>query len=309
MTIEAPLEKAAPARVGDHAAIHRGTCRRLQIDVLLRELGTGADDEVSLRHPMAFGEVVGRRRVEVLASAIDAILGGVEPDHAWRGAAIAGREWYGCFQGRFVRGLTVAHRFGTRVRVDVFLGAFPAPLRQALHAAGRDLIDAADWSLPHGTDTAVPPVPAGEVADARLRFGLDDDVRMCSPVTCRTIRGAADVRRVIGHAGIVSGSRWYGPQLTDGPRTLSLWTGAVAGLPLEVATISDREEAKDVKALTMLMRPWPVVALFQARMRARTQPFLDASYFAPDGGTPPAPDIPPVISRRTGSRRTGSRRA
>ena len=303
MTIEAPLERDAPARMREHAAIHRGTQRRLHIDALLCELGTAPDDEVGLRHPMAFGEVVGRGRVEALAAAADAILGGVESDHAWRGAGIAGREWYGCFQGRFVRGLTVAHRFGARVRVDVFLGAFPAPLRQALHAAGRDVIGAADWSLPHGIDTAVPPVPADEMADPTLRFGLDADVRMNCPLSCRTIRGAADVKRVIGHAGIVYGARWYGPQLTDGPRTLSLCTGTVAGLPLEIATISDRENAQDVKALTMLMRPWPVVALFQARMRARTQAFLDASYFAPDGATSPAPDIPPVRSRRTGSRR------
>ncbi|SCZ19468.1 hypothetical protein SAMN02787148_101354 [Burkholderia vietnamiensis] len=32
----------------------------------------------------------------------------------------------------------------------------------------------------------------------------------------------------------------------------------------------------------MAMRPWPVVALFQARMRARTLPFLDPSYFEAD---------------------------
>ena len=86
----------------------------LYVGELLRELDTSARDEVSLRHPMTFGEIVGRDQVERLAAAADGIFSEVEPTHAWSGADIGGREWHGRFQDRQIRGVTVARRFGMR---------------------------------------------------------------------------------------------------------------------------------------------------------------------------------------------------
>ncbi|PFH10056.1 hypothetical protein BCF11_2463 [Collimonas sp. PA-H2] len=259
----------------------------LYIDELLRELETSAQDEVSLRHPMAFGEVFGRGRVEELAAAAESIFSEVEPDHTWSGADIGGREWHGHFQGRRIRGVTVARRFDKHVQVDIFLASFPVPVRQALHDACRDLIDADAWLLPPGIDTALPPIPADEVLDAKLQFGLAADVLFTSPVACKPVRGVADVERLCGHSIVVYGGRASGPRLTSGSTTLSIWTGQVAGLPLEVANVIHWEDAQHVKVMAMAMRPWPVVALFQARMQARTLSFLDASYFESDDGTTP----------------------
>jgi hypothetical protein len=259
----------------------------LYVDELLRELETSAEDEVSLRHPMAFGEVVGLGQVEALTAAAEGIFSEVEPNHSWRDANIGGREWHGHFQGRRVHGVTVARRFGKRVQVDIFLGSSPAPLRQAWRDTCRDLIDANAFLLPPGIDTALPPIPADEVLDAKLPFRFAADVFLTSPVALKPVCGIADVDRLCGHSVRVYGDRAYGPRLTEGTATLSLWTGSVAGLPLEVANVIHWADAQHVRVMSMTMRPWPVVAVFQARMQARTLSFLDASYFeSGDGATP-----------------------
>jgi hypothetical protein len=251
----------------------------LYVGELFRELETSAEDDACLRHPMTFGEIVGRSRAEELAAAAENVFSEVESKLTWHGTDIGGREWRGHFRGRSIRGVTVARRYGKRVEVDIFLASFPAPLRQALRDVSRDLIDANAWLLPQGIDTTLPPVPAGEVLDAKLPFGLAAEPQLTSPVACKPIRGVADFVRVCGHSVAVYGGRASEARLTSGPLTLSLWTGSVAGLPLEVANVIRWEDAQHVKAMDMAMRPWPVVALFQARMQARTLPFLGASYF------------------------------
>ncbi|WP_249362469.1 hypothetical protein [Burkholderia sp. 4NA327C10] len=259
-------------------------CAGLYVGELLRELGASEQDEIGLRHPMTFGEIVGRDRVERLAAAAEGIFAEVEPKHAWGGADISGREWHGRFQDRKIRGVTVARRFGTRIQVDIFLGSFPAPVRRALYDASRDLVDVDAWTLPPGIDAALPPIPADEVLDAKLPFGITDEMVLTSPVACKPIRGRAEVERVCGHSIAVYGGRASGPRLSAGATTLSLWTGEVGGLPLEVANVIQWEDSRTVKVMAMAMRPWPVVALFQARMRARTLSFLDPSYFETESG-------------------------
>lgn len=261
----------------------------LYVDELLRELKTSAQDEVILRHPMAFGETVGLDRVEKLAAAAEGIFSEVEPKHTWSGTDIVGREWHGRFQDRRIHGVTVAQRFGKSVQVDIFLGSFPAVFRQAVHDASRDLISADAWLLPPGIDTALPLVPTDEVLDAKLPFALASNALLTSPVACKPIRGIADVERVCGHSVAVYGGRANGPRLTAGSTTLSLWTGSVAGLPLEVANVIHWEDSQLAKVMAMAMRPWPVVALFQAHMQARTLSFLDESYFESGDATTLAP--------------------
>lgn len=254
----------------------------LHVDELLRELQVSPDDAVSLRHPMAFGEVVGHGLVQDLAAATASIFSKVEPDHAWSGPGIGGREWHGHFEDRRIRGVTVARRTGKRVQVDIYIATFPAPVRQALRDACWGLIDADAWSLLPGIDTALPPVSGNEVLDAKLPFALTADAILTSPVACKPIRGIADVTRVCGHSMVVYGGRASGPRLTEGATTLSLWTGEVAGLSLEVANVIHWADPQHMKVMAMAMRPWPVVELFQARMQARTLSFLDASYFESD---------------------------
>lgn len=251
----------------------------LYVDELLRELEATARDEVVLRHPMTFGETAGRVLVDQLAAATGSIFATVEPGHGWSGPDMSAREWHGQFEDRRIRGMTVARRSSQRVEVDIFLATFPVPVRRALRETCGGLIDAAAWSLPEGTDTALPPIPADEVLDPKLAFKLAPEAQLTSPVACKPISGAADVERICGHSIVVYGGRASGPRLTVGPTTLSLWTGAVAGLPLEVANVIHWRDQQHVKLMAMAMRPWPVVELFQARMKARTLPFLDASYF------------------------------
>lgn len=264
----------------------------LHVDELLRELETTARDEVVLRHPMTFGETAGRARVEELAAATGSVFATVEPGHGWSGPDMAAREWHGHIADRRIRGMTVARRSGQRVEVDIFLATFPAPVRRALREACAGLIDAAAWSLPAGVDSALPPIPADEVLDPKLSFKLAANAQLTSPVACKPISGAADVERICGHSIVVYGGRASGPRLTVGPTTLSLWTGAVAGLPLEVANVIHWQDQQHVKLMAMAMRPWPVVELFQARMKARTLPFLDASYFETGDGAAEREDVP-----------------
>ena len=278
-TERVPHAQEETTMIEKEATMHHQGQSSLYVGELLRELGSSAQDEVSLLHPMTFGAIVGRARVERLATAAAGIFSEVESKHAWSGADIGGREWLGHFQGRQIRGVTVARRSGTRIQVDIFLGSFPAPVRRALYDASRDLVDADAWVLPPGIDTALPPIPADEVLDAKLPFPIIDEMFLTSPVACKPIRGRDDVERVCGHSMAVYGGRASGPRLSENATTLSLWTGEVGGLPLEVANVIYWEDARTVKGMAMAMRPWPVVALFQARMQARTLPFLDPSYF------------------------------
>jgi len=251
----------------------------LFVDELLREMKTNTEDEVRSRHPIAMGEIVGRDCIQMLAATTANIFSKIEPKLRWSETNIGGREWHGHFHGRQIRGVTVARRFGKRVQLDFFLGSFPAQMRQSLRDAGKDIIGNDMWGLPTGHNIEFPPVPIEEVLDAKLPFGLTTDVILTSPVACKPISGRGDVERVCGHSIIVYGGRASGPRLTAGTTTLSLWTGEVAGLPLEVANVIHWADAQHVKAMAMAMHPWPVVALFQARMRARTLSFLDKSYF------------------------------
>lgn len=254
-------------------------CDTLQIANLLHELATSATDEVSLRHPMTFGEVIGRSHVEELATAIENVFTRIELGLVWRGDNIIGREWCGNFEGRSIRGVTVARRSDNHVGIDIYLSMFPALLRQALRKKADGLIEAALWLLPSEIDTTPPAIPVDEVLDAKLPFSLAPEPQFTSPVACKPICGAADFIRVCGHSVAVYGARTSEAHLTSGATTLSLWNGSVSGLPLEVANIIYWNASQCVKAMAMAMRPWPVVELFQARMKARTLSFLDASYF------------------------------
>ncbi len=256
----------------------------LYVDELLRELQTSAEDEVTLRHPMAFGEIVGRDRVQELAATAESIFSKIEPNSTWNGADIGGREWHGYYEDRRIHGVTVGRRFGKRIQVDIFLGSSTAPLRRALRDTCLDFVGADALLLPSGIDIALPLIPANEVLDPKLPFRFANDVHLTSPVACKPVRGVADVDRLCGHSVLVYGERAYGPRLTAGSAMLSLWTGSVAGLPLEVANVIHWADAHHVRVMAMTMRPWPVVALFQARMQARTLSFLDASYFEAGDG-------------------------
>jgi hypothetical protein len=161
-----------------------------------------AQDEVALHHPMMFGEIVGREWVEQLAAAAAGVFAAIEPQHAWRGADIGGREWHGRFEDRQIRGVTVARRSGTRIEVDIFLGSFPAPVRRALYDASRDLVDVDAWVLPAEVSTALPPIPRRRSAGCQAPFGITDE--MFRPARWPASRYAA--RRCRARAAIRSRS-------------------------------------------------------------------------------------------------------
>jgi hypothetical protein len=246
---------------------------------LLHELDVSAQDGLSLRHPMAFGETVGRDRVELFVAATASVFSEIKPTLSWKADDMSAREWHGLFHDHLIRGVTVVRRFDKRLQVDIFFASFPRLMRQALRDSCREFLDTDQWRLPPGIDTSLPFIPDNEILDAKLPFGFTSDVFLTSPVACKPVRGIADVERLCGHSILVYGERVNGPRLTVGATTLSLWTGSVSGLPLEVANVIHWGDAQHAKGMAMAMRPWPVVALFQARMQARTLPFLDMSYF------------------------------
>lgn len=251
----------------------------LFVDELLCSLQFSVEEEISLRYPMTFGEVSGLSQIMELVVVTERIFDSIEPKCQWRSLDLSAQEWYGRFQGRQIRGVSIARRLGQQVQVEIFLGAFPASLRQVLYATSSNIIPARNWVLPPGTDTTLPVMPVNEPLNAELQFDLADDVVLTSPVACKPIKGIADVRRVCGHSIQVYGGRASGPRLTENNITLSLWTGKVSDLLLEVANVIYWQDAQHVKVMAMAMRPWPVVSLFKARMQARTLSFLDASYF------------------------------
>lgn len=251
----------------------------LFVEDVLRECESTPDDEVCLKHPLAFGRVFGTENVLELASAAERALSTVRVEHSWTGPQMSARGWTSQFRGRTLVGVTAAIRSSSTVEVQILLGSYPAELREELRSTSAGLITSDALELPEGTDVALPVIDPNELLDAQLPFRLADDVTLTSPVAVKPIRGLADVDRVCGHTVRVYGTRVGGPRLTTGATTLSFWTGSVADLTLEVANVIHWKDRQSVDAMAMAMRPWPVVQLFQERMRARTLSFLDDSYF------------------------------
>jgi hypothetical protein len=267
---------------------------------VLRSCGGPTQHQLTLKHPMTMSRVVGADTVHALAGAAGGLLSSTRIEHVWNSPQINALCWVGQFQNLEILGVTTAQRTPNGVELDIFFNAFPGSLREALYRVSAALVAPADWSLPPGINTALPPLDPNEVLDAKLPFALADHVTLSSPVANRPIRGLAEVERVCGHTVAVYGTRQGGPRLTSDARTLSVWTGSVAGLPLEVANIIRWCDPRTVDAMTMAMRPWPVVALFQERMRARTRSFIDPAYFGEPSDVPAPGQRSPRLTEAAG---------
>lgn len=123
------------------------------------------------------------------------------------------------------------------------------------------------------TQVHAPPSVRAQPVDPSLPE-LADEVEFRAPILDRPVRGAAQVREVVGHASAVYGARRMGPRVTSGRDTALLWTVWVQGRRIEQVGLMRADAAGRLTSLAAYMTPWPHMALFRQLMLQRLDPAL-----------------------------------
>ena len=92
------------------------------------------------------------------------------------------------------------------------------------------------------------------------------NVVLWAPMLTKPVTGASKVLEVIGHAAKVAGPIRHTLEASDTKQTFLLWKGQSGGFPLEGATILVNGDDGLIHEVRMLMRSWPVVAIFRDAM-------------------------------------------
>jgi len=253
----------------------------LLFSAILEDAGSLADGAVIVRHPFLCDPIAGGLARELLRRAERALSSPPTVMTAFAGPDAWARSWRATLGDRGVEGVTAAVRRAGLLEVRVILRPFPTTRRwrDAILDSCADLVAPTAWELPAGTDQSVVAPTATDDSDAHLPFALADNAVFHSPVLARPVHGAALVRRVIASAAAVYGSRVVGPSLAAGNQVLSLWSCEVSSVAIEAASLAVFDAERRATSLSVLFQPWPAVALFRARVRARAQHVLGPEYF------------------------------
>lgn len=238
----------------------------------------GIAHDARLKHPFLLDPVIGSEAIrDIVRETHVALDQEVVAALELRGERMAATVWRsGALHGVTVV-ITNADDQITEVRIllreFVLLAGWRARLRDRLPTAlgweltgERKHLLAAEHADPEPADTSAP-VP------------LASDVRFHGPAFVKPIQGAESVRQVIGHARAAYGSCEYGPPLRGGSSVLRAYTSR---LPLEIASLLQLGADGSAQELSVFMQPWPTVAVFCDRLRARLAGALDPSYFELD---------------------------
>jgi hypothetical protein len=82
----------------------------------------------------------------------------------------------------------------------------------------------------------------------------------------KPVKGAPEVLEIITHAARLAGPITYILEIRDSRQTLLFWKGRAGGFTLEAVTILVDGEDGLIREVRVLMRPWPIVAIFRDAM-------------------------------------------
>lgn len=250
---------------------------------LLEKLTPEQPENIHLQHPFSREEIQGSKQVfsalEQLANPLSSLCG----DSEYSQPGFSAKCWDANFNGRKIRGVTTVCTPGSGGGVEsaIMLNAFPAASlwREQVMMDSHDRFPQSAWDLPFDANPAsVPLVPESEL-DPKLPFSIAEDMIFHSPVLSRPALGSELITRIFAHTSVIYGDRKYGPKIQIGSNVFSFWEATVSGFKIQVANEIHFNEKREVDEMVMSMRPWPVVNLFREQCLARTEHFLDVSYF------------------------------
>jgi len=105
------------------------------------------------------------------------------------------------------------------------------------------------------------------------------DVTFHTPILTKPVSGKAVMLPVIPYAATLTGKPHYTQEIRADTQTVLLWQGTVEGYALQAATVLTDDSAGQIRDITILMRPYPVVTRFQHRMYQRFASSIPADYW------------------------------
>jgi hypothetical protein len=105
------------------------------------------------------------------------------------------------------------------------------------------------------------------------------DVAFHTPILTKPVSGEAVVLPVLAYAATLTGKPHYTQELSADTKTVLLWQGTVDGYALQVATVLIDDAAGQIRDITILMRPYPVVTRFQHSMYQRFAASIPADHW------------------------------
>ncbi len=125
------------------------------------------------------------------------------------------------------------------------------------------------------------------------------DVIFHTPILAKPVIDKALVARLVAHAATLITQVTHTLEVSDNARTILIWSGTMNGYPLQGATILVDNEAGLIRDLTVLMRPWPVVAQFRDAMYLEYASVIPADFWETDPqvvAPEPVDTAPPIAS-------------
>jgi len=127
------------------------------------------------------------------------------------------------------------------------------------------------------------------------------DVTFHTPILTKPVSSKAVVLPVLAYAATLTGQPRYTLEIRADTQTVLLWNGTVEGYALQAATVLTDDSAGQIRDITILMRPYPVVTLFQQAMYQRFASSIPADHWvlAPEPASrqqnqAPSAMLPPV---------------
>jgi len=105
------------------------------------------------------------------------------------------------------------------------------------------------------------------------------DVSFHTPILTKPVSGRALVLPVLAYAATLTGKPHYTLEIRADTQTVLLWNGTVEGYALQVATVLTDDAAGQIRDITILMRPYPVVTLLQHSMYQRFASSIAADHW------------------------------
>jgi hypothetical protein len=105
------------------------------------------------------------------------------------------------------------------------------------------------------------------------------DVTFHTPILTKPVRGKALVLPILAYAAALTGQPHYTLEVSADTQTVLLWYGMVDGSALQAATVLADDPAGQIRDITILMRPYPVVTRFQQAMYQRFASSIPADHW------------------------------
>ena len=105
------------------------------------------------------------------------------------------------------------------------------------------------------------------------------DVTFHTPILTKPVSGKDIMLQVIPYATTLTGKPRYTLEVRADRQTVLLWQGTVEGYALQAATVLTDDPAGQIRDITILMRPYPVVTRFQHSMYQRFASSIPADHW------------------------------